>query len=128
MVVDCWVVADDVDKRIKVHRRRGHGLGIVDFHFGRLCLCPHPLIAMSEKEDFTTTQNIRQCNLALLCIRRLQLDGRARDELRQMVILSDHHRYSACFTLCIKMPVTPGEIEAAERSAINFTHIKVEDN
>jgi len=52
MVVDCWVVPDDVDKGIKVLRRRGHVQGMFDFHFGRLCLCPHPLLAMGEKKDF----------------------------------------------------------------------------
>jgi len=38
------------------------------------------------------------------------------------------HHYSERFTLCIRMPVIPGEIEAAVRAAIQVTHIIVEGN
>jgi hypothetical protein len=55
----------------------------------------------------------------------------ARDGLTEPEILSDHHQVYSCTSplyVTVTMPITPAELEAAVRAAIQVTHIEVEDN
>jgi hypothetical protein len=39
------------------------------------------------------------------------------------LIVGGHHHYPDHFTLCVRMPVTPGEMEAVVRAAIqSYAH------